>query len=190
MAPGARSFWILSILVAAGAIGTACGLTTDLSKLENGQCPSGEKACFASGKEQCVSTSDPKTGCSAQSCLSCDVKLANSVTTCSPTGECTIAACNAGYFDCNQSLIDGCEIDLGADIDNCGLCGTKCGQAANASPVCVHQVCTLQCANGFGDCDRKYSNGCEVATSSDAKNCGACGVPCEAAQTCVSGVCR
>ena len=180
----------LAMGLAALVIASACGITSNLSTLENGQCPSGEKACFALGKEQCVSTSDPKTGCSAQSCLSCDVKLANAVTTCSASGACTIAACTAGYIDCNNSDIDGCEIDIGADIDNCGFCGSVCGPAPQAVPVCVHQVCALQCADDFGDCDRKYSNGCEASLRVDPSNCGRCGAACEATQTCVGGTCE
>ena len=190
----ARSFAGLAFVVATGLaalwIASACGITSDLSTLENGQCPSGEKACFALGKEQCVSTSDPKTGCSAPSCLSCDVKLANAVTTCSASGACTIAACAAGYIDCNNSDIDGCEIDIGADINNCGLCGMTCVAVPHAAPVCVHEVCALQCADDFGDCDRKYSNGCEASLRVDPSHCGQCGTACTAAQTCVAGTCE
>jgi hypothetical protein len=174
----------------ATAIASACGLSGDLSALKNGQCTSGEKACFVEGKEQCVSMSDPKMGCSAQSCLSCDVKVANAVTTCSGSGACTIAACNAGYIDCDKSDNDGCEIDVSADINNCGLCGTVCGAAPHATPVCVHEVCALQCADDFGDCDRKYSNGCEASLSDDSTSCGRCGKACDAAQTCVGGICK
>jgi hypothetical protein len=179
-----------AIVLGLAILESACGLTTDLSTLKNGQCPSEEKACLVAGKEQCVSTSDPKTGCSAQSCLSCDVKVANAVTTCSAAGACTIAACNAGYIDCNQSDVDGCEIDIEVDTSNCGLCGTVCGPAPHAAPICLHEVCALQCAADYGDCDGKYSNGCEVSLLVDPKNCGRCGAPCDGGQTCTGGGCR
>jgi len=171
-------------------LASACGITSDLSSLKDGQCPTDEKACLVSGKEQCVSTSDPKTGCSAASCLSCDVKVANAVTTCSPSGACTIAACNAGYIDCNRSDVDGCEVDIEVDKSNCGFCGTVCGPAPHAEPACVHEVCALLCADDYGDCDRKYSNGCEATLLDDRKNCGRCGAACDATQTCVSGTCQ
>lgn len=190
MARSSRFALGLILVLSTAGLASACGLTADLSTLDNGECPSGEKACLVGGKQQCVSTSDPKTGCSAQSCLSCDVKVANAVTTCSSAGACTIAACNAGYSDCNTLDSDGCEIDIGADIANCGLCGTVCGSAPHASPVCVHEVCTLQCADDFGDCDRKYSNGCEASLRLDAKNCGRCGAACDDGQACVDGICK
>jgi len=159
------------LLVTALASVLACELSTDLSALKNGQCPSGQKACFVEGTEQCVTLADPRTGCSAQSCLSCDVKVANAVTNCSGAGACTIAACKAGYIDCNKSDTDGCEVDISSDVANCGLCGTVCAVEANSAPVCIHQACALSCKDGYADCDLKYSNGCETAVANDAGTC-------------------
>jgi hypothetical protein len=167
-----------------------CEAAVDLSPLKNGQCPSGEKACFVNGDQQCVSTSDPKMGCSATNCVSCDVKVANAVTTCSSTDDCTIAACSAGYLDCNKTSSDGCEVNIRVSVDNCGMCGAGCAKEANSTPVCINSVCALQCAPGYGDCDLKYSNGCEASLQTDAKNCNECGTSCAAGQTCVSGSCK
>jgi hypothetical protein len=172
------------------ALVVACELSTDLSTLKDGRCPAGEKACFVDGSQQCVTLADPRTGCNAQSCLSCDVKVANAVTTCSSAGACTIAACKAGYIDCNKSDSDGCEVDVSVDVANCGLCGTVCAVESNSTPLCVHEACALACKDGFGDCDLKYSNGCEATLTTDAKNCGHCGVACAADQSCVEGSCR
>jgi hypothetical protein len=177
------------VLAALTTFVAACELTNDLSPLKDGQCPSGEKACFVDGNEQCVSTSDPKTGCNAQSCLSCDVRMANAVTTCSATDTCTIAACKAGYINCNQNDADGCEVDSNLDVNNCGLCGTVCAAEANGKPLCINQVCALQCVQGYGDCDLRYSDGCEASLDSDPKNCGHCGDACAPGQTCQNGVC-
>jgi hypothetical protein len=162
----------------------------DLSSLKNGQCPSGEKACFVSGKEQCVGMSDPATGCNAPNCVSCDVRVANAVATCSAALTCAIGACNRGYLDCDQLDSDGCEVDSQIDIGNCGTCGTVCTTTAHSEPLCLNGVCDLSCEPGYADCDLKYSNGCEVALGADAKNCGACGAACAGAQTCADGGCE
>jgi len=53
--------------------------------------------------------------------------------------------------------------------------------------------CTwVDCSAGTADCDNTPANGCEIKTSSDTSNCGACGHVCSfpnAASTCTSGVC-
>lgn len=45
------------------------------------------------------------------------------------------------------------------------------------------------CAPGRADCDGNPGNGCEVDTTSDAGNCGACGVACDAGLACVASGC-
>ncbi len=45
------------------------------------------------------------------------------------------------------------------------------------------------CPRGYTDCDGDPSNGCEVALSDDATNCGACGAVCVAGHRCSAGVC-
>ena len=179
----------LAYRVLLGAVLVACE-ATDLSPLKNGQCPPDEKACFVSGKERCVGTSDPTTGCNAPNCVSCDVKVANAVATCSATLSCAIAACHHGYLDCDTLDSDGCEVDSQIDIGNCGLCGTVCAAVAHSEPLCLNGVCDLSCEQGYADCDLKYSNGCEVPLTADAKNCGACGAACSPSQACADGGCQ
>ena len=43
------------------------------------------------------------------------------------------------------------------------------------------------CKTGYGDCNQKAVDGCEVATGSDANNCGGCGIKC--AESCSNGLC-
>lgn len=177
------------LLLGGALVATACE-ATDLSSLKDGRCPAGEKACFVDGKEQCVGMSDPTTGCAAPNCVSCDVKVANAVATCSATLACAIAACNHGYLDCDKLDSDGCEVDSQIDIGNCGLCGTVCADEAHSEPLCLNGVCKLRCDLGYADCDSKYSNGCEAQLGVDAQNCGACGTQCSSSQACADGGCQ
>lgn len=119
---------------------------------------------------------------------------------------CTIAACDAGYGDCNRRELDGCEVALASDALNCGGCGVacrkgeacmagKCGQPCQCQPQhgvgqCINGICTLiSCDNGFGDCNRDPRDGCEVDLTSDPKDCGACGNACPPMKACARGAC-
>ena len=70
--------------------------------------------------------------------------------------------------------------DLGTDAANCGACARACAQGE----ACVAGKCTLQCPNGFTNCNAKCSN-----LQTDTANCGACGVACAMGQTCTNGTC-
>ena len=107
------------------------------------------------------------------------------------SGKCAIAGCNGSFHDCNSNYADGCETDTSADIKNCGACGNACATVTNATTLgCAASKCNVTgCATGFKDCNLTYSDGCEVDTTKDAKNCGACGNVCDAGASCVSGVC-
>ncbi len=98
-------------------------------------------------------------------------------------------ACSANFGDCNKSITDGCEANLSNDINNCNVCGTICG-TANAVAKCNTGVCALTCNAGFGDCDGKNANGCELQINgSDNNNCGGCGVVCGGGKSCSAGAC-
>ena len=43
-----------------------------------------------------------------------------------------IAACNAGFANCNGNAADGCEVNLQTDVNNCGTCAHKCLMACVA----------------------------------------------------------
>ncbi|MEM7604439.1 MAG: hypothetical protein AAF411_03710 [Myxococcota bacterium] len=47
----------------------------------------------------------------------------------------------------------------------------------------------LECEAPLADCDGTRATGCEVDTSADARNCGACGRSCGASQRCEEGRC-
>ena len=83
-------------------------------------------------------------------------------------GACFLAACDAGFEDCDHLQTDGCESNQNTDINNCGACGHACNVAGGET--CVAGSCT--CASG-ADC-----NGVCTPTTDDPNNCGGCGITC------------
>jgi hypothetical protein len=47
----------------------------------------------------------------------------------------------------------------------------------------------IPCAAGHADCDFDGKNGCETSIDTSIENCGACGVHCQGAASCVAGAC-
>ena len=44
-------------------------------------------------------------------------------------------------------------------------------------------------AAGWGNCDGKDNNGCEVDVWNSPANCGSCGFGCQSGQPCDTGIC-
>ncbi len=57
-------------------------------------------------------------------------------------GKCAVAACDAGFADCNQDPSDGCEAELATDAANCGGCGKAC-PAGNGAGFCGNGACDV-----------------------------------------------
>src|SRR5690554_4979694 len=81
-------------------------------------------------------------------------------------------ACDSGFGDCNNDPSDGCEVDLSADIGNCGSCGTVCTtDNTHYAPVCLSEAsaeptCAVDpnsCAEGYVDLNGDPNDGCECA---------------------------
>jgi hypothetical protein len=149
-------------------------------------CPNGE-ACCDDG--QCYDvTADPLN------CGTCGKVCAdppNGTPGCAASA-CSVASCDAGYADCNKTVADGCESNSATDKANCGACGTVCN-AVNGTATCAASKCSFTCNAGFGDCDRNPSNGCEMNTTTNVNNCGACGTRCGTFGgngSCSSGTCQ
>lgn len=173
--------------------------TTDAAGAGTAQPPPGAARC---GQEPCAAGLTCCDGVCANlqsdlgHCGKCGAVCAergHAARTCTQ-GACVFAACMPNFGDCNKNVDDGCEVDLQQDPKSCGTCGTVCPAAANVGSTCVKGTCGPgSCNNGFEDCDKKKENGCEVATSSDANNCGACGNKCSALSNtsgaCVNSVC-
>lgn len=161
---------------AAGVAGTS-GAAGDAG----GNCGPSEKRCG----QDCVSLDDPATGCAASNCDPCVFPHADAVCN---AGACALGACKPLWGNCNQTVADGCELDLSSDLANCGACGQTCESPA-ATAACIAGKCSLQCVDGFADCDGNLSNGCEIDAKYDPNNCGACGHVCTGGFNCMVSHC-
>jgi len=174
-----------------GACGARCAVPNAAGLCQGGACLPG--ACDP-GWDDC--NQQPADGCEANlhtdpsNCGSCAVACAfpHGVAACSDA--CYLAACDFGFDDCNDNPVDGCEASVLDDVKNCGGCALPCPAAAHGRGACQDATCgLLSCDVGFADCDLAFRNGCEVPTSSDVKNCGACGNACDNGQVCKNGAC-
>src|SRR5581483_7924976 len=98
--------------------------------------------------------------------------LANATAGCAG-GSCTIAACAAGYADCDHMATDGCEVNTQTDVTNCGACHTTC----SAGMLCSHASCMTTCAPPLSTCGSAPSQYC-ANTAVDPANCGMCSHAC------------
>ncbi|MEZ4406047.1 MAG: hypothetical protein R3A52_06195 [Polyangiales bacterium] len=177
----------------------ACGRTCEARDNATVSCSAGRCAYACSpGFADC--DADPSNGCevdtraSNANCGGCGVACnpPNATGACA-MGVCGVTACADGFGDCDGNPTNGCEADLRSAVAHCGACGNACAGGSNAVGVCAASRCALVCAAGFADCDGDPSNGCEVATATDAMHCGGCGRACAlpntetrcAASTCV-----
>jgi hypothetical protein len=89
---------------------------------------------------------------------------------------------------CDNRDDGGCAHDLPCDpglpptCDRCDFFGAN--ETCSPEGECIMG----ECIEPFLDCDGAEANGCEVRQS-DA-NCGACGLACDAGETCLAGLCE
>ena len=140
--------------------------------------------------DACTSLDNDPANCGA--CGTACTGAPNGAAICND-GGCGVL-CMPGFGDCNLDLVssgtDGCEIHLDTNLANCGVCGNACPTPANATASCVAGSCGIGvCEPGYFDCDLDPANGCESQVTSDAANCGACGITCGSGQACENSVC-
>jgi hypothetical protein len=106
--------------------------------------------------------------------------------------DATRPTCSAPQADCDGNPANGCETNLSVSAAHCGRCGMTCGAGAMATAMCSAGTCGIQCADGYGDCDRD-GRSCEANLSTSAAHCGRCGASCpstmEGVGACQAGRC-
>ena len=146
-----------------------------------GKCSLSCKAPWQDCDNQILNGCETDTSSNSASCGGCGrvCSLPNASPACVGS-SCIVAACADGFADCNKQPNDGCEVNVTNDANNCNGCGLVCAITTNATASrCSAKTCAvLSCANGFADCDGIYANGCEISTTSNSSNCGACGRAC------------
>ncbi len=92
--------------------------------------------------------------------------------------------CNVGYADCDGDPLNGCEVFVLGDPNNCSACNLVCPP----NHVCVNGQCVLQCPVGFTNCGGQCKD-----LLNDASNCGGCGNMCmfpTSIGACINGQCQ
>ena len=135
-------------------------------------CPDGYKECDGT----CVLVDDD------ENCGTCG-------NACAVGGYCDggedapVCVCGSGKTVCDESSSEaGFCTNLDTDEQNCGDCGTKCGDDLE----CQSGVC--RCGTGLTACGSGADAEC-VNTDIDPENCGSCGRDCGLG-TCVGGQCE
>jgi hypothetical protein len=142
--------------------------------------------------------------CDGNPANGCEVNLSNSAAHCGACGAvctlphatatcarsaCAIAACDAGFADCDGNPTNGCEVDTQTSAAHCGRCGQVC-TFTNAAGACVAGACAIgACSALFGNCNGLAADGCETNLNTSNQHCGACGSPCAAGSVCSAGRC-
>ncbi len=195
-----------------GKYTTGCNVNTNTDTNNCGGCndvcnlPNATPTCTA-GVCRITSCNPPFADCDGNPANGCETNLGTSTSNCggcgilcsiphaTPTcsnGGCAIAACQAGFANCDFNPANGCETNFLSDPNNCGGCGMKCS-LPNATAACTNGTCAVAvCAPGFADCDGNPANGCEVNVGTDTNNCGGCGAVCKlpnATAGCTGGAC-
>jgi hypothetical protein len=177
-----------------GACGNVCNVANGTAGCTGGACTVAScnapyKDCDGQASNGCEAntlTNVNACGGCGRSCL-----LPNATPACS-NGVCAIQACNPGWADCDGNPLNGCEVNIAADVGNCGTCGHTC-TVANGAPACVMGACQVGACNaGFSDCDGLYPTGCETNVNTDPNHCGTCSKACSVANGtagCANGTC-
>lgn len=170
-----------------GGCGQICTIEGGTPKCEDGLCKvrtcnSGRGDCDGNPDNGCetnINTNQTHCGaCAAAGGVDCNSIYANATATCQ-NGNCAFVSCRADYANCNNSLSDGCEVNLKTDEGHCGRCGTRCNTIHTVSNECIDGTCNPVCTTAqYDDCGVP-ENGCNIDLWNDENNCLGCNLVCQ-----------
>lgn len=141
----------LTTLTDCGGCGIACDVPRATESCASGRClplacDPGYADCDANIATGCETSTTLVSSCG--SCAPCP-DLARATETCGAGGTCQIAACDAGFADCNMTPGDGCEVELATSTVHCGVCGRACSAGEYCgSGTCVNPRAVVQISGG------------------------------------------
>jgi len=113
-------------------------------------------------------------------------------TVCGGSGVCNPGCTPSHACVTGKDCCSGSCFDLTSDATHCGACTKDCGTPTHGTAACVASKCAIdKCDSGFGDCDKDFTTGCELALNT-VDDCGGCGTKCAPANgtgTCTTGTC-
>jgi len=166
-----------------GACGAACGALAHATvvcrdaRCAIGTCDTGWGDCNGNPSDGCETDLRVTT----TACGSCDLacSLTRAVPRCA-SSTCAVASCEMGFGNCDSRADNGCEVNVTNTLAHCGACNNNCPGRNNASRTCNGGNCGFQCNGGFGNCDNRGDNGCEINLNTSLAHCGGCGRTCTA----------
>jgi hypothetical protein len=102
------------------------------------------------------------------------------------------AKCTGSFQHCTTVESDQCETNTDLDVHHCGACVNACS-TVHGKPACNGGMCSIACNEGFADCNKDPSDGCETNLTTDPLHCGSCETLCSqnhAASVCNGARCR
>jgi len=171
---------------------TNCGGCGNVCKLAHANVGCGSSSCtllscFA-GYGDCDKTvtngCETHTAADPNNCNACGAActLPHATAGCAAS-TCTVAACLAGFGNCDAIAANGCEVNTRNDANNCGACSmTGASHACTGGKVCQSSTCV--CPAGSHDCSGTCVSDTSTSISSCGVTCMACAAPTNGTATC------
>jgi hypothetical protein len=165
-----------STILNCGTCGTSCSVTNGTPLCASGTC---KVASCAAPYDDCdgvyANGCETNTNNSVGNCGACGTICSGNHGAASCAGGLCGITCNPGYGNCDGSILNGCEDNTSSDINNCGMCGTKCSLTSHAlSTGCASSACSVAtCESDYYDRNKSYADGCECQGDGVGDSCGA-----------------